>query len=70
MRIYFENERTNFWVQQYDRLSNFMLENKFTRGKVDTTLFCKTFKNYILIVQIYIDDIIFGYANPSLCEEF
>ena len=27
----------------YDRLSNFLLENDFTRGKVDTNLFCKTF---------------------------
>ena len=52
----------------YDRLSNFLLENKFTRGKVDTTLFCKTFKNDIIIIQIYVDDTIFGSANPSLCE--
>ena len=54
----------------YDRLSSFLLENNFTRGKVDTTLFCKTFKNDILMVQIYVDDIIFGSANPSLCKEF
>ena len=46
------------------------MENDFTRGKVDTTLFCKTFKNDILVVQIYVDDIIFGSANISLCEEF
>src|ERR1044072_218409 len=54
----------------YERLSNFLLKNKFTRGKVDTTLFCKSFKNDILIVQIYVDDIIFGSSNPSLCQEF
>ena len=54
----------------YDRLSSFLLENDFTRGKVDTTLFCNAFKNDILIVQIYVDDIIFGSANPSLCEDF
>src|ERR1044072_959586 len=54
----------------YERLSNFLLENKFTRGKIDTTLFCKSFKNDILIFQIYVDDIIFGSANPSLCQEF
>ena len=46
------------------------MQNKFTKGKVDTTLFCKAFKNDILIVQIYVDDIIFGSANPSLCQEF
>ena len=54
----------------YDRLSNFLLENNFTRGKVDITLFCKTFKNDILVVQIYVDDIIFCSANASLCKDF
>lgn len=54
----------------YERLNNFLLENNFTRGEVDTSLFCKTFKNDILIVQIYVDHIIFGYANASLCKEF
>jgi hypothetical protein len=37
---------------------------------VDTTLFWKTFNNKILIVQIYVDDIIFRSANASLCEDF
>ena len=54
----------------YERLSNFLLENGFTRGKVDTTLFCKSIKDDILIVQIYVDDIIFGSAKPTLCQEF
>ena len=39
-------------------------------GKIDTTLFIKPKKNDMLIVQIYIDDIIFGATNGSLCEEF
>ena len=54
----------------YDRLSNFLLEKDFTRGKVDTTLFRKTFKNDILICQIYVDDIIIGTSNISLGKEF
>ena len=37
---------------------------------MDTTLFYKTFKNDILVVQIYVDDIIFGSANASLCKDF
>lgn len=41
----------------YEILDNFLLENIFSRGKLDTTLFCKTFKNYLLIVQIFIYDI-------------
>ena len=54
----------------YERLSNFLLEKEFTRGKVDTTLFCKSFKNDILVCQIYVDDIIFGSTKPSLGREF
>ena len=39
-------------------------------GKIDTTLFINLGENDILIVQIYVDDIIFGATNVSLCEEF
>ena len=38
--------------------------------KFDTTLFIKSKNNDIFIVQIYVDDIIFGATNVSLCEEF
>ena len=48
----------------------FLLENGFNRGKVDTTLFIKVKEHDILIVQIYVDDIIFGATNESLCQEF
>lgn len=52
----------------YERLSNFLLKNGFLTGKVDTTLFCKLYKNDILIVHIYVDDIIFGFANATLFQ--
>ena len=54
----------------YERLSKFLIENNFVRGKVDTTLFTKEKDNELLIVQIYVDDIIFGSTNSFLCEEF
>src|SRR4051812_49220616 len=54
----------------YERLSSFLLNNGFTRGQVDTTLFCKTSKKDILICQIYVDDIIFGTSNATLGKEF
>ena len=54
----------------YERLSSFLIKNNFTKGKVDTTLFIKNFENNFLIVQIYVDNIIFGYTNESLCESF
>ena len=54
----------------YERLSHFLLGNKFSRGKVDNTLFIKHKNNDLLLVQIYVDDIIFGATNSSLCNEF
>ena len=54
----------------YDRLSKFLIKNDFKRGQVDTTLFRRTLGKDILVVQIYVDDIIFGSFNASLCKEF
>ena len=54
----------------YERLSSFLLQNNFKRGKVDTTLFIKNTDTDMIIVQIYVDDIVFGATNPILCKEF
>ena len=54
----------------YERLSMFLISKGFNRGKVDTTLFLKTIDNDILVVQIYVDDIIFGSTKELLCQEF
>ncbi|KAH9697591.1 Integrase catalytic domain-containing protein [Citrus sinensis] len=54
----------------YDRLKNFLLDNNFSMGKADTTLFVKHKNQDILIVQIYVDDIIFGSTNELLCKDF
>ena len=54
----------------YDRLSKFLLNKNFIRGKIDTTLFIKLQNKDILIVQIYVDDIIFGATNEDMCRDF
>ncbi|KAH9724358.1 CCHC-type domain-containing protein [Citrus sinensis] len=54
----------------YDRLKNFLLDNDFSMGKADTTLFVKHKNQDILIVQIYVDDILFGTTNELLCKDF
>jgi len=54
----------------YEKLSYFLAENNFVKGKVDITLFTKHIGNNILIVQIYVDDIIFGSTNEKLCKDF
>nr|GEZ80885.1 putative ribonuclease H-like domain-containing protein [Tanacetum cinerariifolium] len=52
----------------YVTLANYLLENGFQRGKIDQTLFIKRQKCDILLVQIYVDDIIFGSTNKDLCK--
>nr|GEU77252.1 retrovirus-related Pol polyprotein from transposon TNT 1-94 [Tanacetum cinerariifolium] len=44
----------------YETLSNYLLKNGFRRGTIDKTLFIKKIKDDILLVQVYVDDIIFG----------
>ncbi|KAJ1704622.1 hypothetical protein LUZ63_004403 [Rhynchospora breviuscula] len=54
----------------YGRLCTFLLDNGFIRGKMDTTLFTKKKDDHLLLVQIYVDDIIFGSTNATLAQEF
>ncbi|KAJ9567533.1 hypothetical protein OSB04_003499 [Centaurea solstitialis] len=54
----------------YDTLSSYLLENKFERGVIDKTLFIKRTKTDMLLVQIYVDDIIFGSTKDDMCKEF
>ncbi|KAK8526380.1 hypothetical protein V6N12_020852 [Hibiscus sabdariffa] len=54
----------------YERLSNFLVEKGFNKGNVDTTLFIKNDGKDILVVQIYVDDIIFDSTNELLCQDF
>ncbi|GKB14275.1 putative ribonuclease H-like domain-containing protein, partial [Tanacetum coccineum] len=54
----------------FETLSTYLLENGFKRGTIDKTLFIKKDKSDILLVQLYVDDIIFGSTKKSLCVEF
>nr|KYP48832.1 Putative transposon Ty5-1 protein YCL074W family [Cajanus cajan] len=49
----------------YDRLSKFLIDNNYVRGKVDNTLFIKKFKKDAMYVQIYFDDTVFGATNDN-----
>nr|GEV61734.1 hypothetical protein [Tanacetum cinerariifolium] len=64
-----------FIIYQMDVKSAFLYgtikeENGYIRRIIDKDLFIKTDKDDIMIVQVYVDDIIFGYAKKSLCDEF
>ncbi|GJY51699.1 uncharacterized mitochondrial protein-like protein, partial [Tanacetum coccineum] len=54
----------------YETLSTYLLDNGFQRGKIDKTLFIKRYKGDILLVQVYVDDIIFGSTKKELCNAF
>ncbi|GJV12051.1 putative ribonuclease H-like domain-containing protein [Tanacetum coccineum] len=54
----------------YETLSSFLMENGFKRGTIDKTLFIKKKKSDIMLVQVYVDDIIFGSTKKSMCTEF
>ncbi|GJR62252.1 putative ribonuclease H-like domain-containing protein [Tanacetum coccineum] len=54
----------------YATLSTFLLKNGYRRGTIDKTLFIKKDKHDIILVQVYVDDIIFGSTKKSWCDDF
>nr|GFB32119.1 hypothetical protein [Tanacetum cinerariifolium] len=68
-------EKTMYGLHQaprasYGTLSKYLLTNGFQRGTIDQTLFIRRQKGDFILVQVYVDDIIFGSSNPQLCREF
>ncbi|GJR31674.1 ribonuclease H-like domain-containing protein [Tanacetum coccineum] len=49
----------------YDMLSSFLISNDFSKGSVDPTLFIRREGNELILVQIYVDDIIFAASTPE-----
>nr|GFA09793.1 retrovirus-related Pol polyprotein from transposon TNT 1-94 [Tanacetum cinerariifolium] len=54
----------------YDELSKFLLQNHFFKGTIDPTLFIRRFQDDILVVQVYVDDIIFSSTHPRYIQLF
>ncbi|GJT36241.1 integrase, catalytic region, zinc finger, CCHC-type containing protein [Tanacetum coccineum] len=54
----------------YDMLSSFIISQHFSKGAVDLTLLTWQAGNDLLLVQIYVDVIIFAFTNISMCNEF
>nr|GEZ61290.1 hypothetical protein [Tanacetum cinerariifolium] len=68
-------KKTMYGLQQaprawYGTLSKYLLTNGFQRGIIDHTLFIRRQRGDFILVQVYVDDIIFGSSNPQLCREF
>ncbi|GJY12576.1 putative ribonuclease H-like domain-containing protein [Tanacetum coccineum] len=53
----------------YETVPSYLLSNGF-QGKIDKTLFIKRYQGDILLVQVYVDDIIFGSTKKELCIKF
>ncbi|GKA26952.1 retrovirus-related pol polyprotein from transposon TNT 1-94 [Tanacetum coccineum] len=54
----------------YDKLSSFLIEHGFTKGIIDLTLFTRRHGGDILLVQVYVDNIIFCSTNPDFSKRF
>nr|GEX19322.1 hypothetical protein [Tanacetum cinerariifolium] len=54
----------------YDMLLSFLISKHFSEGAVYPTLFTRKAGNDLLLIQIYVDDIIFASTNTALCNEF
>nr|GEX13409.1 hypothetical protein [Tanacetum cinerariifolium] len=54
----------------YDELSTFFLQNHFFKGTTNPMLFIRFFADDILVVQVYVDDIIFGSTHPKYTQLF
>ncbi|GJT54665.1 retrovirus-related pol polyprotein from transposon TNT 1-94 [Tanacetum coccineum] len=50
----------------YDELLNFLMSKGFTKGTIDPTLSTMRYREDILLVQIYVDDIIFRTSDPPI----
>ncbi|GJV33297.1 copia protein [Tanacetum coccineum] len=54
----------------YGMLSSFLISQHFSKGEFDPTLFTQKVGNDLLMVQIYVDNIIFASTNTAMCNEF
>jgi hypothetical protein len=54
----------------YARLKTFLLEHGYVMGSIDKTLFTLNHGTDFLLVQIYVDDIIFGGSSHTLVSRF
>nr|GEY96422.1 hypothetical protein [Tanacetum cinerariifolium] len=54
----------------YATLSTFLVKSRYRRGIKDKTLFIKKDMKDIMLVQVYVDDIIFSSTKKSWCDEF
>ncbi|GJX24436.1 retrovirus-related pol polyprotein from transposon TNT 1-94 [Tanacetum coccineum] len=65
--LYGLKQATRAW---YDMLSSFLISQDFSKGSLDPTMFIHKEGKELLLVQVYVDDIIFAASTPELCDLF
>ncbi|GJU72027.1 retrovirus-related pol polyprotein from transposon TNT 1-94 [Tanacetum coccineum] len=65
--LYGLKQATRAW---YDMLSSFLISQDFSKGSVDPTLFIRKEGKELIMVQVYVNDIIFGASTLELCDLF
>lgn len=74
-RLVYKLQKSLYGLKQaprawYDTLAKYLLNSGFKKGEVDKTLFTLNHDGKLLLVQIYVNDIIFGSKDKQLCEDF
>ncbi|KAA0060390.1 uncharacterized protein E5676_scaffold318G001360 [Cucumis melo var. makuwa] len=54
----------------YERLTMYLGERGYSRGEIDKKLFINGISTYLIVAQIYVDDIIFGGFPKTLVNNF
>lgn len=57
------------WIW-YETFMQYLLGKWFSSGTIIMTLFKKVVDDDVLLVQVHVDDIIFGSTNKQLCRDF
>jgi hypothetical protein len=54
----------------YSRLDKYLQQQGFRKGNVDNNLYIKVDQDSILIIEVYVDDIIFGSDDDRMSQIF
>jgi hypothetical protein len=55
---------------RYARLDRYLQQQEFRKGNEDNNLYVKVDGNNILIIEVYVDDIIFGSNDDRMSKKF